>query len=162
MDLKIIKSIVTSDAKSKTEIAKEYTDITIHLLKYMINISGQTNIITKAIVGKILDYQSKDHEWFVKLTAPFFLEHRAHIFSRNIEYFINNDYKSQVEEWNIIFGATISAKLVSIIVNSIKNIINNTELLSEFMECILAVLRKSAKYIILDKDETKRLLESKK
>jgi len=149
MDVK--SAIVVSDAKDEKGLSKEYTDITIHLLNELVKMSGKANFITQHVIGVILNNVAKDTEWFIKLTCMFFIQMRQYIIERNFKFFISFDYEEQVAEWKILFGASVADSLREIIKEGVAKIMSDDKKANESMAFFGAILRKSAKYIMLIK-----------
>lgn len=144
-------AIVVSDAKDLSGLSKEYTDITIFLLNELVKISGKSGFITQNVINVILAQVAKDTEWFIKITCMFFMTMRSQILARDFKFFVTFDYAEQVAEWKILFGASVSEKLLDIIKSGITNIMNDKKRADETMVFFDAILRKCAKYILLSR-----------
>lgn len=144
-------AIVINDAKDAKDLSKEYTDITLFLLNELVKVSGKAGIITQNIISVIMKNVSNDTEWFIKITCMFFMNVRTQIMARDFKFFVSFDYAEQHAEWKILFGPAIADKLLDIIKNGIKIIMEDIKQSEEIIIFFDAILRKSAKYILLQK-----------
>ena len=149
MDSKL--AIVASDAKDAIGLSKEYTDITVYLLQELVKTSGKANFITQSVINVIVSNVAKDTEWFIKITCMFFMQMREQILARNFKFFITFDYAEQVVEWRLLFGVSVADNLVLMIKEGVAKIMADEQRAEECINFFRAIIRKSAKYILLIK-----------
>jgi hypothetical protein len=149
--MNINSEIVVGDAKDAKGLSKEYTDITLHLLKELIKMSDKTNYLTQSVINYIIQKLASDTEWFIRETCMFFWTVRNQIKARDFKFFISFDYKEQIVEWNKYFGETASNTLLSIIRSGITKTMSDPTLAEESIIYFNAILRKCAAYIYLFK-----------
>jgi hypothetical protein len=149
MDKKELKLIIENDSKTSAGLAKEYTEICLMLLNKLIEASKLTGFFTTSIYNVIINYLSKDSEWFIRLTSTFFIEYSEPIIAQDLKFFIDYDYKSQMNDWVPIFGGAVANGIKNIITSGIKNVNNDRDARDYLHYCMISVLRKSALYATL-------------
>jgi hypothetical protein len=134
------------DVVDKDVETERFGDIMKYVFKHVLEQGYALSAFMKLLEIKM----NSEPEWFIQQCGPFFWKHREYIHNKDLKYFRDFEYKSQLEDWYKFTGTAgryLADSLVVTIKNTTRTIIESGKL-EETVELLQSLLKIYCRYVL--------------